>query len=112
VLTWPFRAAFNAIADMWNSTIGSLSWSVPGWVPGIGGNSINVPDIPRFHTGGTVPGAPGAEVLAVLQGGEEVTSRAGSVGGGDTVHVVVKIDRDTLLDVIAKGNRRGGPKLA
>jgi small-conductance mechanosensitive channel len=111
-ITWPFRTAFNLVADAWNHTVGSLRWTVPGWVPGIGGNTIGVPQLPHFHQGGTVPGAPGAEVLAVLQGGEEVTSRAGSVGGGDTVHVVVKIDRDTLLDVIAKGNRRGGPKLA
>jgi hypothetical protein len=111
-ITAPFRKAFNGISDAWNSTIGQLSWTVPGWVPGIGGNSIGVPHLPHFHQGGDVPGPPGAELLAVLQGGERVTSRAGSVGDGDTVHVVVKIDRDTLLDVIAKGNRRGGPSLA
>jgi hypothetical protein len=37
IMTWPFRTAFNFIADAWNNTIGRLSWSVPGWVPGIGG---------------------------------------------------------------------------
>ena len=68
----PFRAAFNFIADAWNNTIGRLSWSVPSWVPFIGGNTISVPRLPRFHTGGVVPGAMGQEVMAVLQAGERV----------------------------------------
>jgi len=107
----PFRWAFNKVSDAWNSTIGQLNWTVPGWVPGIGGNSIGVPHLPHFHSGiDSVPGAPGSEMLAVLQAGERVIP-AGQ-NSGDTVHVVVKIDRDTLLDVIAKGNRRGGLKVA
>lgn len=79
VITAPFRSAFNFIADAWNNTIGSLSWTVPSWVPFIGGNHISVPNLPKFHTGGLVPGAPGQEMLAVLQAGERVTpaSRAG-----------------------------------
>jgi hypothetical protein len=80
ILTAPYRAAFNFIADAWNSTIGQLSWSVPSWVPGIGGHSISVPHLPHFHSGGVVPGAPGSEMLAVLQAGETVIS-AGASGG-------------------------------
>ncbi len=68
----PYRAAFNFIADAWNNTIGRLSWTVPSWVPFIGGRSISVPRLPKFHQGGIVPGAPGAEMLAVLQAGERV----------------------------------------
>lgn len=68
----PFRAAFNFIADAWNNTIGRLSWTVPGWVPFIGGNTISVPTLPKFHRGGVVPGTPGQEVLSVLQAGERV----------------------------------------
>lgn len=108
-ITAPFRWAFNFIADAWNHTIGRLSWTVPGWVPFIGGNTISVPNLPKFHSGGVVPGVPGSEQLALLQAGERVETRG--AGGGDVVHVVVKIDRDTLLDVIAKGNRRGGLSL-
>lgn len=108
----PFRGAFNSISDAWNNTIGRLSWTVPGWVPGIGGNNISVPKLPKFHNGiDSVPGAPGTEMLAILQAGETVTP-AGGGRGGDMVHVVVQIDRDTLLDVMAKGSRRGGPKFA
>jgi hypothetical protein len=69
----PFRAAFNFISDAWNHTIGSLSWTVPSWIPLIGGNHISVPNLPKFHTGGVVPGSPGQEMLAVLQAGERVT---------------------------------------
>lgn len=77
----PFRAAFNLVADAWNNTIGKLSWSVPDWIPGIGGNTISVPKLPKFHTGGVVPGVPGTEVMAMLQAGERV-SPATSGGGG------------------------------
>lgn len=109
VITRPFRLAFNGIASAWNNTVGRLAFTVPGWIPGIGGNSFAVPKIPHFHDGGEVPGLPGSEMLAVLQAGETVIPASDS---GGVTHVVVKIDRDTLLDVMAKGSRRGGPKFA
>jgi hypothetical protein len=106
VITAPFRWAFNFIADAWNNTIGSLSWSVPGWVPGIGGNSIGVPHIPKFHTGGTVPGAPGSEMLAMVQAGETIRpAGAGSVleirSGG------TQLD-DLLVEILSRAVRRRG----
>jgi hypothetical protein len=79
----PFRAAFNMISTIWNNTIGALHWSVPSWVPYIGGNSISAPKLPKYHTGGTVSGALGSEVLAVLQAGETV-----SKGGGHAEETV------------------------
>jgi hypothetical protein len=48
----PFETAFNAIARLWNNTVGRLNFQVPGWVPGIGGNGFDVPDIPTFANGG------------------------------------------------------------
>jgi len=102
----PYRKAFNLISDAWNNTIGRLSWTVPGWVPGIGGNTISVPNLPKFHSGGTVPGPPGSEMLAVLQGGEEVVPRGGD--GGGTVHVTVMLNREVLINGLAKGVRRRG----
>jgi hypothetical protein len=73
IITAPWRAAFNFISRAWNNTVGRLHWSVPGWVPGIGGASISAPRLPTFHGGGIVPGAPGQEMLALLQAGERVT---------------------------------------
>lgn len=83
-ITAPFRAAFSAIRSLWNSTLGGKGFSIPGWVPGIGGNEFR---IPKFHTGGVVPGAPGQEMLAILQAGERVTP-AGRSSGTVTVAVV------------------------
>lgn len=91
----PFKAGFNLVSDAWNNTVGRLSWTVPGWVPLIGGNTISVPKLPHFHGGGTVPGAPGSEVLAILQAGETVTNR-GSAGSGGMV-LRVAADADSAL---------------
>jgi hypothetical protein len=88
IISSPFRAAFNSVADAWNGTIGRLSWSVPGWVPQIGGQSISAPRLPHFHTGGVVPGPPGSEMMAVLQAGERVTPAS----GGSQVQVVIRSD--------------------
>ncbi|KAB1925151.1 hypothetical protein F8280_12130 [Micromonospora noduli] len=109
----PFRAGFNAISRAWNNTVGRLSWSVPGWVPGIGGNSISVPNLPTFHSGtSAVPGRPGENVLAVLQAGEQVRSRSASMGGGVAVIELnssgSRLD-DLLLEVLRRSIRvRGG----
>lgn len=108
-ITAPFRAAFNAVANLWNNTIGRLSWKVPGWVPGVGGNSISAPRLPTMHGGGKVPGAPGQNVFAILQAGETVG--AGSAGGGRTVLEIRSggsmLDQ-ALVQVLVGAVRRAG----
>lgn len=109
----PFRAAFNAVSSAWNNTVGRLSWSVPGWVPGIGGAHISAPQLPKFHTGGVVPGLPGQEVLAVLQAGETVTPANRSTGGTSTggeswVRVDLGALGSVILDVVAREVGRRG----
>lgn len=103
----PFRSAFNAISNAWNNTVGNLSWTVPGWVPGVGGNTVSAPRLPTFHAGGKVPGMPGQEVPIMALAGETVLP-AGRSGGGDMVHVVVKLDTDTLIESIGRTVRRRG----
>lgn len=105
-----FRAAFNFVAGAWNNTIGRLRWSVPSWIPGIGGNTIGAPQLPTFHSGGVVPGPPGAETLAVLQAGETVIP-----AGAGGVRVVLEIksaggaEDDDLVRRIRRAVRvRGG----
>lgn len=102
----PFRAAFNYVSDAWNRTVGSLHWTVPGWVPGIGGASISAPRLPRFHTGGIVPGAPGSEMLAILQAGERVTPAGQSGSGAATLTVAG--NGDTQLATFLHGLVRQG----
>lgn len=98
----PFRTAFNFISDAWNNTIGRLHWSVPSWVPGIGGASISVPHLPHFHQGGTVPGSMGSEVLAVLQAGETVSH----AGGGSPEVVELASSGSDWDDLILESIRR------
>jgi hypothetical protein len=104
-ITKPFKAAFNYIADAWNNTVGALSFHVPSWVPGIGGKGWDVPNIPKFHTGGVVPGAPGSEMLAILQAGERVTPAG---GGGATVIEIhsggSRLD-DLLVEILSRAIR-------
>lgn len=110
VISAPYRAAFNLISDAWNATIGRLSWTVPGWIPFLGGHTISVPNLPHFHSGGRAPGGPGQETLAVLQGGETV-SMDGQSGGGGLVLVPDGPIISALVSAIATEVRKRGGTL-
>ena len=80
-----------------------------GWP--IGEISIDTPDIPhipRFHTGGVVPGRPGDEMLAILQAGEQVipasamgaATSSSSSGAAIVVHVHGTVVTDRELDQV------------
>jgi hypothetical protein len=109
-ITAPFKAAFNFVADAWNNTIGRLTWTVPSWVPFIGGHSFSAPRLPHFHTGGIVPGGLGSETMAVLKAGERVTAGSnGSSSDMQTVSVDLGELGDVLLTIIKrKVSARGG----
>src|SRR3990167_1451583 len=49
-----FKSVFNGIASLWNNTVGRLSFSVPDWGPGIGGNRLPLPPHPLLARGGIV----------------------------------------------------------
>jgi len=102
-----FRLYANKIVDGWNSlefTLPSIDTKIPG-VGKIGGWTVGTPDIPRFHSGGIVPGPMGAEVPAVLKAGEGVFTRdqmtaLGTGGGAVTINVAGVVD-DRLARQIA-----------
>lgn len=105
----PFRTAFNLVTTAWNATIGRLSWTVPSWVPGIGGNSISAPKLPKYHTGGQVSGAMGAETLAVLQAGERITEPVRSGEGSLSIGSDGSDFGDFLVDQLRRAIiRKGG----
>ena len=47
----PFKAAFNGVADLWNKTLGKISFEIPSWVPVIGGKGFSFPKIDKLYKG-------------------------------------------------------------
>lgn len=97
-----------------------ISFSVPNWVPGIGGNSfgINIPhaDLPRLATGTVVPARAG-EFLAMLgdnnretevvsplstmkQALKEALLEVGGNSGNVTVQVIAQVNRRVLFEEV------------
>lgn len=72
-LSAPFRAAFNGIRSFWNDTIGGKGFTVPGWIPGVGGRNFR---IPMLATGGTI--ARGGWAVVGERGPEVVNLPTGS----------------------------------
>lgn len=106
IITTPYRTAFNGIATLWNNTVGRLSFTIPGWVPGIGGNGFDVPDIPTFANGGVMTAG---QVSLVGERGPElvVPGRTSTVIpnhqlGGGGVTVVIGAPGDPLVEAIKK----------
>ncbi len=99
-ITAPFKAAWNAVARLWNSTVGNISISVPDWVPGIGGNGFDMPNLPTLHSGGFVgdPNGPARDVPIMAQQGEYVLSRDDVANGlgGDVIVLPIMARPDDL----------------
>ncbi len=47
----PFKTAFNAVADLWNNTLGKINFTIPDWIPGIGGKKFSMPKIDKLYKG-------------------------------------------------------------
>lgn len=103
-ILWPYKTAFNLIARLWNDTVGKLSFSIPDWVPGLGGKGFSMPQLPTFHTGGMVGQSltPGTVVPILAQAGETVSPIAGGGGGGTTVIQLV-VDGRVLTEIVHSG---------
>jgi hypothetical protein len=98
VIESPFRTAFNFVADAWNNTVGSISFKVPGWVPGLGGKGFSMPHILHFQAGGIMP----YTGLAYLHKDETVIpagtpARAGPAVVINTAHFSSEVDVDLFM---------------
>lgn len=98
-----FKAAFNAVAQLWNSIEFKLpEVDLPGPLGKVGGQTIGLPDLPKFHQGGIVPGAPGTQVPIMAMAGETVVP-AGRAGGVNiTIHAGAVVTENQLADYIQK----------
>lgn len=101
IIFGPFKAAFNMIASAWNNTVGRLHFSIPSWVPGIGGKGFSVPSLPMLANGGPINGP-----AIVGERGPElfVPGTAGRIipnnqlgGGGQTIVLQVQGPSDDLF---------------
>ncbi len=109
-----YKTVFNTIAKLWNNTIGKLSFSIPDWVPGIGGKGFDVPDIPMLAAGGIVTGP----TLAMIgEAGPEAViplNRGGGVGATYNITIQGGIATSAeigqrVVDAIRAYNRSAGP---
>jgi hypothetical protein len=116
-----YKAIFNGIASLWNSTIGKLSFTVPSWVPGLGGKGFDVPDIPMLANGGIVTSPTlaligegnGPEAVIPLNrmsdfgmgGGMNITVQAGLVSTPDQIGQLI-------IEAIQRAQRRSGQVFA
>lgn len=111
-----FRNALNWIIDRWNG-LGFTLPSITVFGQTIGGGRISTPDLPRFHSGGIVPGAPGTEVPILAMAGERVDPIR-AVGGSDRIGsdpIVLRsggsaLD-DLLVEVLGRALRTRGVRV-
>jgi hypothetical protein len=113
VISAPFKAAFRAVASLWNNTIGKLSFKVPSWVPGIGGSGFDVPDIPMLAEGGIVT-SPQLAMIGEGNGPEAVIplSKLGSMGFGGGANITVNVnggDPNSIVRALQQYVRQSGP---
>ena len=106
-----FKFVFNNIAKLWNGTVGKLSFSIPSWVPKIGGKGFDIPDIPLLAAGGIVTGPTlamigerGPEAVIPLSG-----PNAGGGMGGNTININVNGgDPQSVVNALRTYMRQNG----
>nr|DAS72635.1 MAG TPA: minor tail protein [Caudoviricetes sp.] len=99
------KAPINGIIGAINGVIGAINgFSVPDWVPGLGGKHPNFPKIPMLATGGIVPPTNGGSIIYAGDGGQnewvvpeskmaslvaQINRRTDNGGGEITKHITV-----------------------
>jgi hypothetical protein len=114
VITAPFKAAFRAVASLWNNTVGALSFKTPSWLPPpFGGKGFDVPDIPMLADGGIVTSA---QLAVIGEAGPEAViplSKMGSMGfgGGASQNITINVtsaDPNEVVRALQAYNRNVG----
>jgi hypothetical protein len=102
-----FDGVVNGIANAWNSTVGSLSVDIPGWVPGIGGKGFHAPTIPHLAQGGLIT----STGLVFAHAGEAITpipGRLGPIVEIQHAEFATTLDVDTFMQRVAWTARTAG----
>ena len=104
------KGVFNGIAMIWNNTVGKLSFTLPSWVPGLGGKGFSMPDIPMLANGGIVT----SPTLAMIgeRGPEAVIPLTGpNAGGGMGSNITINVnggDPNAVVDALRTYMRQNG----
>lgn len=99
-ITGTLRSALNGAIGLINSAISGINTLIDGAnrVPGVSIPSI--PQIPRLHSGGRVPGMPGEEVLILAEAGEEVTPADETAPEGGMFEGQLVLDSGQFLGMV------------
>lgn len=105
-----FRAAFNMVKWLWNSTVGSLNFTIPRWVPKIGGYSFRMPKLADGGTlvsaGSVMVGERGPEILDLPAGARVRPLDAQTATSESTTYSVVVGDVNLSDDDTVKALTR------
>jgi hypothetical protein len=106
-ITRAFKAVWNKIADVISAA--DFTIDIPDWIPGLPDKAtIGLPDLPRFHSGGIVPGPIGAEIPIMAMAGERVVPRGGGQDDDVTVVSKVYIDGREIHQALLRQQRLSG----
>lgn len=112
ILVSPFKSAFNAVAKIWNNTLGKIKFKLPDWLPGIGGKEFGFPKIPELAKGGIV----NRPTLALIgeAGPEAVVPLSKGRGyGGINITINGAVDAEgtarSIQRILQKSAARTGP---
>jgi hypothetical protein len=86
-------AGINGIRGLWNSTLGAVHFSIPSWVPGLGGDSFG---FPSMATGGIVTSP---TVALIGEAGPEAVIPLGKGLNTGPAVVIQQANFSTELDV-------------
>lgn len=104
-----YAGVFNAIARAWNNTVGALSFSVPDWVPIMGGKGWDVPNIPevKLASGGIVTSPTRA---LIGEAGPEAVIPLDRLGQMGTINVYMPpgSNGQDVVDALTRWQRRNG----
>lgn len=70
MISRPFVSAFNWIRNLWNQTVGGFGFTIPSFIPVVGGQSFRIPHMAAGGIGGglAMVGEHGRELVRLPQG--------------------------------------------
>lgn len=110
MISSPFTSAFASVKSLWNSTVGGFGFTVPDWVPGVGGNSFHIPEMARggIRGGYAIVGERGRELVRLPQGssvipnGTTESMLAGGGGNGGRFVLELRSDGSRMMDLLVE----------